>query len=140
VPTSTVWGRESVEVIDSATARKAGAEILGGSSVPLAPSRRFAGTRAFVAPPPEPPLDRPAPPVGADAEPLADDAPAADRATVLGEAVEGPTLVLVPRATDEVEALVPDAVPEECDELEPPQAASSSADTKTKARRITIRA
>jgi len=45
--------------------------------------------------------------------------------------------VLVARATDEVEALVPGAVLEECDELEPPQAASSSTGTRTKARRIT---
>ncbi len=95
---------------------------------------KFAGTRAFVAPPLEPPPARPVAPVGADAEPLADDDPAADGAAVLGEAVEGPAPVLVAWASDEVEALLL----EERDELDPPQAPSSSASrTRRRVRRLT---
>jgi hypothetical protein len=48
---TTRWGRPSPEMTVSRTARNAGAEIDGGSSVPPARTENVAGTRTFTDPP-----------------------------------------------------------------------------------------
>lgn len=60
------WLAPSVEAIDTATAKNAGADTVAGVSRPPAWIENVAGTRALTEPPPEepPPPEGEAPPVG----------------------------------------------------------------------------